>query len=168
MFQLENSETITQALWLFFGIGAVNFVFTFPAFFWIEKVGRRGLILWTFPIMFVLLLVVDLLYYDYEVWINKAYQSPAQAAIVFLFLFVVVYSPGLGPVPFTYSAEVFQLSHREVGMGWAVAVVLERGPYFETMLTFKCRSTTPSAHFFCGHSPPCTKDSAPTARSCFT
>lgn len=34
------------------------------------------------------------------------------------------YSPGEGPVPFTYSAEVFPLSHREVGMGWAVATCL--------------------------------------------
>lgn len=30
-------------------------------------------------------------------------------------------SPGEGPVPFTYSAEVFPLSHREIGMSWAVA-----------------------------------------------
>jgi hypothetical protein len=28
------------------------------------------------------------------------------------------------PVPFTYSAEVFPLSHREVGMAWAVATCL--------------------------------------------
>lgn len=34
------------------------------------------------------------------------------------------YSPGEGPVPFTYSAEVFPLSHREVGMSWAVATCL--------------------------------------------
>lgn len=27
-------------------------------------------------------------------------------------------------MPFTYSAEVFPLSHREVGMAWAVAVCL--------------------------------------------
>lgn len=26
------------------------------------------------------------------------------------------YSPGEGPVPFTYSAEVFPLTHREMGM----------------------------------------------------
>ena len=32
--------------------------------------------------------------------------------------------PNLGPVPFTYSAEVFPLSHREVGMAWAVTVCL--------------------------------------------
>jgi len=31
---------------------------------------------------------------------------------------------GEGPVPFTYSAEVFPLSHREVGMGLAVATNL--------------------------------------------
>ena len=30
-------------------------------------------------------------------------------------------SPGMGPVPCAYSAEVFPLSHREVGMSFAVA-----------------------------------------------
>lgn len=39
---------------------------------------------------------------------------------LFVYLFDAFYSPGEGPVPFTYSAEVFPLSHREVGMSWAV------------------------------------------------
>lgn len=43
---------------------------------------------------------------------------------LFIYLFAMFYSPGEGPVPFTYSAEVFPLSHREVGMGWAVAINL--------------------------------------------
>lgn len=60
---------------------------------------------------------------------------------LFIFLFAAFYSPGEGPVPFTYSAEVFPLSHRgmfspvpyrhlllmftvEVGMSWAVATCL--------------------------------------------
>jgi Sugar (and other) transporter len=30
----------------------------------------------------------------------------------FVFLFAAFYSPGEGPVPYTYSAEVFPLSHR--------------------------------------------------------
>ncbi|KAI4181160.1 MAG: hypothetical protein L6R41_006785 [Letrouitia leprolyta] len=42
----------------------------------------------------------------------------------FIYLFAAFYSPGEGPVPFTYSAEVFPLSHREVGMSWAVATCL--------------------------------------------
>ena len=40
---------------------------------------------------------------------------------MFVFLFAAFYSTGEGPVPFTYSAEVFPLSHREVGMGFSVA-----------------------------------------------
>lgn len=68
-------------------------------------------------------------------------SSTAHIALVALFVFIFVrivlrlrcqagnadtaqaafYSPGEGPVPFTYSAEVFPLSHREVGMSWAVA-----------------------------------------------
>lgn len=39
----------------------------------------------------------------------------------FVYVFAAFYSPGEGPVPFTYSAECFPLSHREVGMAWAVA-----------------------------------------------
>lgn len=37
---------------------------------------------------------------------------------------IAFYSPGEGPVPFTYSAEVYPLSHRETGMGFAVATCL--------------------------------------------
>jgi hypothetical protein len=38
---------------------------------------------------------------------------------MFIYLFAAFYSPEDGPVPFNYSAEVFPLPHREVGMGWA-------------------------------------------------
>ena len=50
-------------------------------------------------------------------------ENPAHlgAVAAFTFIFGAFYSPGEGPVPFTYSAEVFPLSHREVGMSWAVA-----------------------------------------------
>lgn len=53
-------------------------------------------------------------------------DSKAHLGLVafFIYLFAAFYSPGEGPVPFTYSAEVFPLSHREVGMGWAVATCL--------------------------------------------
>lgn len=53
-------------------------------------------------------------------------SSKAHLGLVatFIYLFAAFYSPGEGPVPFTYSAEVFPLSHREVGMAWAVATCL--------------------------------------------
>ena len=70
-------------------------------------------------------------------------SSPAHLPVlaVFIYLFSAFYSPGEGPVPFTYSAEAFPLFHRgkndlyrfldmtfshklEAGMSLAVAVNL--------------------------------------------
>lgn len=50
-------------------------------------------------------------------------HSTARWGIVatFVYIFAAFYSLGEGPVPFMYSAEVFPLSHREIGMAWAVA-----------------------------------------------
>lgn len=41
-------------------------------------------------------------------------SSPAHLGLItlFMFLFAAFYSPGEGPVPFTYSAEAFPLFHR--------------------------------------------------------
>ncbi|KAJ9124772.1 hypothetical protein QFC24_003140 [Naganishia onofrii] len=47
--------------------------------------------------------------------------SPLTPIAFFVFVFAAIYSVGEGPVPFTYSAECFDLQHREVGMAWAVA-----------------------------------------------
>lgn len=41
-------------------------------------------------------------------------SSPAHLGLItlFIYLFAAFYSPGEGPVPFTYSAEAFPLFHR--------------------------------------------------------
>jgi hypothetical protein len=54
-------------------------------------------------------------------WIPSDNSARVPLIALFVFLFAVFYSPGEGPVPFTYSAEVFPLTHREMGMSWAVA-----------------------------------------------
>ncbi|KAL8866823.1 MAG: hypothetical protein Q9174_006059, partial [Haloplaca sp. 1 TL-2023] len=53
-------------------------------------------------------------------------SSPAHLGMItfFIYLFAAFYSPGEGPVPFTYSAEAFPLFHREVGMSLAVSINL--------------------------------------------
>ena len=38
-----------------------------------------------------------------------------------MYLFEVFYSPGMGPVPFSYSAEAFPIQVRDVGMAFATA-----------------------------------------------
>ncbi|KAI3558852.1 hypothetical protein CABS02_00892 [Colletotrichum abscissum] len=103
------------ALWASFGFGLINFTFAWPAVWTIDTFGRRTLLLFTFPNMFWTLLTAGLCYL-----INDSTARIAAVA-TFVYLFAAFYSPGEGPVPFMYSAEVFPLSHREIGMSWAVA-----------------------------------------------
>ncbi len=111
---------MTDSLLFSFGFGAVNFLFAWPAFFTIDTFGRRSLLLFTFPQMAWTLLAAGFSFYIPES------QGTTRIGVIgfFVYLFAAFYSPGEGPVPFTYSAEVFPLSHREVGMGWAVATCL--------------------------------------------
>jgi len=110
--------TKLQALWASFGFGAINFVFAFPALYTIDTFGRRSLLLFTFPNMAWTLLAAGLC-----ALIPKGNLQLGLVAL-FIYIFAMFYSPGEGPVPFAYSAEVFPLSHREIGMGWAVATCL--------------------------------------------
>ncbi|KAI1452409.1 hypothetical protein F4805DRAFT_29859 [Annulohypoxylon moriforme] len=107
-----------QAMLCSFGFGLVNWLFAFPAFWTIDTFGRRSLLLFTFPQMMWTLLAAGLC-----TLIPEGMTRTALVAL-FIFMFAAFYSPGEGPVPFTYSAEVYPLSHREVGMGFAVATCL--------------------------------------------
>ncbi|THH20783.1 hypothetical protein EW146_g643 [Bondarzewia mesenterica] len=57
------------------------------------------------------------------VWIPA--ESKARVAVVALgmYLFGCAYSPGEGPVPFTYSAEAYPLYVRDIGMSFSTAVL---------------------------------------------
>ncbi|KAI4777754.1 MFS transporter [Aureobasidium sp. EXF-3400] len=108
------SETV--ALLVSWGFGMTMFFFAIPALYTIDRWGRRALLLATFPNMFWTLLATGLSFYIIS-------NSTARLALIatFIFLFVAFYSPGEGPCAFVYSAEAFSLSHREIGMSWAVA-----------------------------------------------
>ncbi|RDL38431.1 MFS general substrate transporter [Venustampulla echinocandica] len=116
---VDAGATPHQALIASFGFGLVNFVFAWPAIWTIDTYGRRSLLLFTFPNMAWSLLAVGL-----SSLIPTESKAHLGLMALFIYVFGIFYSPGEGPVPFTYSAEVFPLSHREVGMGWAVAVNL--------------------------------------------
>ncbi|KAF3768151.1 hypothetical protein M406DRAFT_252856 [Cryphonectria parasitica EP155] len=112
----EANATVTQSLLASWGYGLVNFAFAWPAIWTIDKFGRRALLLFTFPHMAWTLLAAGFCF-----WIPEDSRAHLGMVAFFIFLFAAVYSPGEGPVPFTYSAECFPLSHREIGMSWAVA-----------------------------------------------
>lgn len=114
----ESGSSDFQALLSSFGFGLVNWLFAFPAFWTIDTFGRRSLLLFTFPQMMWTLLAAGL-----STLLEQGSTRTILVAL-FVYLFGAFYSPGEGPVPFAYSAEVFPLSHREVGMGFAVATCL--------------------------------------------
>lgn len=117
---VKAGYTPRRALNVSLGFGAVNFVFAFPALWTIDTFGRRALLLFTFPQMAWSLLAAGLCFLIPESTGNVRIGLIA----LFIFIFCAWYSPGEGPIPFAYSAEVFPLSHREVGMAWAVTVCL--------------------------------------------
>ncbi|KAF7190881.1 putative polyol transporter 6 [Pseudocercospora fuligena] len=113
----QAGYSATSALFVSWGFGLLGFVFTWPAVYTIDTFGRRTLLIFTFPNMAWTLLSAGLCF------LIPTSQSSARLGSIafFIALFKIFYAPGEGPVPFTYSAECFPLSHREVGMAWAVA-----------------------------------------------
>jgi len=97
------------------GAGIINWIFALPAVYTIDTFGRRNLLLTTFPLMSFFL------FFTGSAFFIPDSEGTARLACVALgiYLFMIVYSPGEGPVPFTYSAECFPLYIRDVGMSFA-------------------------------------------------
>nr|ODN95042.1 D-xylose-proton symporter [Cryptococcus depauperatus CBS 7855] len=106
-----------SALLASFGFGLINALFAIPGMFTIDRFGRRPLLLVTFPIMAVLLLFTGFCF-----WIPGR-KARIGCVALGIYLYDMAYSPGEGPVPFTYSAEVYPLYIRELGMSFATAIL---------------------------------------------
>ena len=121
---VQGGYSQSSALLASMGTGILNWVFALPAFFTIDTWGRRNLLLFTFPF-----LAITLLWTGFSFWIDpppagsSVSHSKARVGMIAtgMYLFECFYSPGEGPVPFSYSAEAFPLHVREVGMSWATA-----------------------------------------------
>ncbi|KZS98381.1 proton myo-inositol cotransporter [Sistotremastrum niveocremeum HHB9708] len=106
-----------QAILAGWGFGALNFLFAIPAVYTIDTFGRRNLLLTTFPLMSVFLLMTG-----FSFFIPQSNRSARIGVVATgIYLYAMVYSPGEGPVPFTYSAEAFPLYIRNIGMSFATA-----------------------------------------------
>jgi len=98
------------------GFGIINFLFAVPAVYTIDTFGRRNLLLTTFPLM-----SLCLFFTGFSFWIPEDSKARVGCVALGIYLFGIVYSPGEGPVPFTYSAEAYPLYIRDIGMSLATA-----------------------------------------------
>ncbi|KAL8829953.1 MAG: hypothetical protein Q9191_001708 [Dirinaria sp. TL-2023a] len=112
---LDGGFTPISALSASLGFGIVNWVFAIPAVYTIDTFGRRNLLLATFPLM-----ALFMFFTGFSFLIPQKTARTACIAVG-IYLFGVCYSPGEGPVPFTYSAEAYPLYVRAYGMSLATA-----------------------------------------------
>lgn len=112
----DASFTQSQALLASMGGGLINWLFAIPAVYTIDTFGRRNLLLVTFPIMSLCLFFTGFSF------LIPNDQARLGCVTTGLYLFMAAYSPGEGPVPFTYSAEAFPLHFRDIGMSSSTAI----------------------------------------------
>ncbi|KAF2267306.1 hypothetical protein CC78DRAFT_541754 [Lojkania enalia] len=108
----SNQSALAASL----GFGIINFLFAIPAVYTIDTFGRRNLLLTTFPFM-----AIFLLFTGFSFYIPEGDTARVACIALGIYLFGIVYSPGEGPVPFTYSAEAYPLYVRTIGMSLATA-----------------------------------------------
>ena len=78
------------------GVGIINFTFAVPAFFTIDRFGRRNLLLVTFPFLAL-----------FQLFNAIAFETKNTHLIIAgLYLFALAYSPGEGPVPFVSNSWI--------------------------------------------------------------
>ncbi|CAG7559720.1 unnamed protein product [Fusarium equiseti] len=117
-----------------FGFGCVNFFFGLLAMRSIDIIGRRRWLLSTLPVMSLFLMAAAVAYAigpQDPAGDPKANTPASIAGIIFIYLFAAVYSPGLGPIPFTLASESFPLKNREAGASIAISINL----FFAGLLT---------------------------------
>jgi len=113
---VQSGFSEISALAASLGFGIINFLFAIPAIYTIDRFGRRNLLLTTFPLMSLFLFFTG-----FSFWIPEDTKARVACIALGIYLFGIVYSPGEGPVPFTYSAEAYPLYIRPLGMSFATA-----------------------------------------------
>lgn len=103
------------ALWASVVFGIVNFLGAGPAVWTMDTFGRRWLLLWTLPFMATTMALTAIALHLPE----GTLRLTLLAGLVYVFC--ALYSPGVGPVPVAYSAEVYSPAVREVGMSFAIS-----------------------------------------------
>jgi len=113
----QSGFDTNQALYASLGYGALQFVSVCCVIPFMDRAGRRKLLLWSFPLM-----ALNLFGGAFSFYIPETSKARLGLIVLFVYLFTISYSIGEGPVAFMHSAEVFPTIQREQGMAWAVCV----------------------------------------------
>lgn len=109
---------------------AVFIIGTFATFFFIDKIGRRPLLIYGAIGMGVSLFIVGGVMGSYGTYLPDGLNgnlsvriqvtgSPAYTVIAFVYILVLIYSLTLAPIAWVYAAEIWSLETRATGMSLA-------------------------------------------------
>ncbi len=117
-FATAHAQTVATT----WAIGAVNVVATFIAIGFIDRAGRRPLLIAGFAGMFVSLAVVAIAFYALERSTAGAGSALGLVTLLALVVFIVSFAFSLGPVTWTVINEIFpgQIRGRAVAVATAV------------------------------------------------
>ncbi|PIA93621.1 High-affinity fructose transporter ght6 [Cercospora beticola] len=110
-----NNSYITSMI-----LGAVNFAFTFPGLYVIEKAGRRGALMWGASWMFMCFMVFSSVgHFSLDQADPTSTPKAGAAMIVFACLFIAGYAMTWGPVIWVVVGELYPTRYRTMCMGIA-------------------------------------------------
>ncbi|CAL8580268.1 hypothetical protein XPA_005996 [Xanthoria parietina] len=115
---LDGGFSPISALSASLGFGLINWIFAIPAIYTIDTFGRRNLLLTTYPFLSLFLFFTG---FSFSIPADTKHSTRTACIALGIYLYGIVYSPGQGPVPFTYSAEAYPLYVRAYGMSLATA-----------------------------------------------
>ncbi|HMC01569.1 MAG TPA: sugar porter family MFS transporter, partial [Flavobacteriaceae bacterium] len=96
-------------------IGVINFIFTFVAIKYIDKAGRKKLLLWGIAGMIICLFIIGILY--------QFNATSGPWLLIFILGFVACFATSLGPIPWVMISEIFPTKTRGIAMSLCVMVL---------------------------------------------
>ena len=89
------------------------------AVFFIDKIGRRGILLWTLPGLFVSLVGLGACF---GVMGFQGFSGGEYSILAFLLMYIAFVSIGMGPAPWVILSEIIPFEFRSTAssLGWAV------------------------------------------------
>lgn len=115
IFQLAGFQDASSSILATVGIGVVNVLATLFAIFFLDKIGRRPLLLAGLIGMFISLIGLSIVFY-----LGSSFSMMRWVAMICTFIYIICFAFSLGAILWLVVSEIFPLEVRATAMGVAI------------------------------------------------